>query len=70
MTKRPCNLPEVIEKDESEIKQIITLIYASALPDDVKKFIIKCIEVSIWLPLFLKNEAVSIHRLRTMISGY
>lgn len=69
MAKKPCNLPEVIEKDESEIKQIIALIHASALPDDVKGFVIKCIEVSIWLPMFLKNKAVSIHRLRTMIFG-
>lgn len=69
MTKKPCNLPEVIEKDESEIKQIIALIHTSALPDDVKGFTIKCIEISIWLPVFLKNKAISIHRLRTMVFG-
>ena len=69
MNKKNYNLPEVVEKDESEIKQIIALIYGSSLPDDVKHFVIKCIELSLWLPLFLKNKAISLHRLRTIIFG-
>lgn len=69
MKETTYNLPDVVEKDESEIKQIITLINASALPDDAKKFVIKCIELSLWLPVFLKNKAISIHRLRILIFG-
>jgi hypothetical protein len=41
VNKKNFNLPEVIEKDESEIKQIIALIQASALPDEVKHFVIR-----------------------------
>jgi transposase len=69
VNKKNRNLPEVIDKSESEIKQIIALIHASSLPDDVKKFIIKCIELSLWLPMFLKNKAISLHRLRSIIFG-
>jgi transposase len=69
VNKKNFNLPEVVEKDESEIKQIIALIRASALPDEVKHFVTKCIELSLWLPLFLKNKAISLHRLRTIIFG-
>lgn len=62
-------LPEVVDKDESEIKQIIALIRESALPEDVKKFVIKCIELALWLPLFLQKKNISLSRLRTMIFG-
>lgn len=69
MNKTDIHLPEVLEKDESEIKAIIAHIHSSNLPHEVKPFVIKCIELSLWLPLFLKNKAISIHRLRTIIFG-
>ena len=46
MAKKYSALPEVVEKDEFEIKQIIAAIRASTLSEDVKKFVIKCIELS------------------------
>lgn len=67
--KKPYDLPEVVDKDPSEIKSIIEQIKSSNLPDDVKKFIIKCVELALWLPIFLQKKAISIHRLRTMIFG-
>lgn len=69
MKKRHNNLPDVIDKSESEIKCILELIRNSALPDDVKNFVIKCIELALWLPLHLQNKRISLHRLRVMIFG-
>ena len=68
MTK-PYDLPEVVDKDPSEIKLIIEQIKTSSLSDDVKLFVIKCVELALWLPLFLQRKAISIHRLRTIIFG-
>jgi hypothetical protein len=67
--KKPYDLPEVVDKDSSEVKSIIEQIKISSLPDDVKKFVIKCVELALWLPVFLQSKAISIHRLRTMIFG-
>src|SRR5476651_2667415 len=67
--KKSYDLPEVVDKDPSEIKSIIEQIKISSLPDDVKKFVIKCVELALWLPIFLQSKAISIHRLRTMIFG-
>jgi transposase len=67
--KKPYDLPEVVDKDSSEVKSIIEQIKTSSLPDDVKKFVIKCVELALWLPIFLQSKAISIHRLRTMIFG-
>ena len=67
--KKPYDLPEIVDKDSSEIKSIIEQIKTSSLPDDVKKFVIKCVELALWLPIFLQSKAISIHRLRTMIFG-
>ena len=36
--KKPYDLPEIVDKDSSEIKSIIEQIKTSSLPDDVKKF--------------------------------
>lgn len=63
------DLPEVVDKDPGEIKSIIEQIKSTALPDDVKQFVIKCVELALWLPIFLQRKAVSIHRLRTIIFG-
>ena len=67
--KQPYDLPEVVDKDPEEIKSIIEAIKTSQLPDDVKAFVIKCVELALWLPIFLQRKAISIHRLRTMIFG-
>lgn len=67
--KKPYDLPEIVDKDPSEIKSIIEQLKASSLPDDIKQFVIKCVELALWLPIFLQRKAISIHRLRTMIFG-
>jgi transposase len=67
--KKSYDLPEVVDKDPSEIKSIIEQIKTSSLSDDVKKFVVKCVELALWLPIFLQSKAISIHRLRTIIFG-
>ena len=67
--KKSYDLPEIVDKDPAEIKSIIEQIKTSSLPDDVKKFVIKCVELALWLPIFLQSKAISIHRLRTIIFG-
>lgn len=67
--KKLYDFPEVVDKDPSEIKHIIEQINMSALSDEVKNFVIKCVELALWLPVFLQRKAISIHRLRTMIFG-
>ena len=37
--KKLYDLPDVVDKDPSEIKSIIEQITACSLPDDVKKFV-------------------------------
>lgn len=54
--KRQGNLSEIVDKDESEIKQIIALIRDSAFSDEVKTFVIKCIELPLWFPIFLQKK--------------
>lgn len=69
MNKRHNSFPEIVDKDESEIKRIIEVIKASTLPEEIKSFVIKCIELALWLPLYLQNKAISLHRLRVMVFG-
>lgn len=69
MLKKPGNFPDVVEKTEAEIDYIITVIKNSAIPDDIKLFIIKCIELAMWLPNFVLNTKISMRRFSTMIFG-
>ena len=69
MKKQYSHLPDIVDKDEDEIKQIIRLIKESTLSDEIKGFVIKCIELALWFPLFLQKKNASLHRLRTMIFG-
>jgi len=65
-------LPQVIDKSEEEIADIIKRIKSldeSALPDWIKVFVIQCIELAIWIPHQLKKKAISLSRLRTLIFG-
>lgn len=69
MVAKQINFPEVIDKTEAEINQIISLIKASALSDDIKAFVIRCIELAMWLPNFVSNTKISMHRFALMIFG-
>lgn len=65
-------LPQVIDKSEEEIADIIKRIKSldeSALPDWIKVFVIQCIELAIWIPHQLKKKSISLSRLRTLIFG-
>lgn len=69
MATKQINLPDVIDKTEAEINQIINLIQQSTLSDDIKVFIIKCIELAMWLPNFVSNTKISMHRFAVMLFG-
>lgn len=62
-------LPEVVDKTEAEIEEIIQLIRDSNLKDATKKFVIKCIQLAIWFPLQLEQKNISLSRLRRLIFG-
>jgi len=67
--KEHKNLPKVVEKSETEIKEIFQVIKESTLPDGTKDFIIRCIELALWFPLQLQNKRISLSRLRKLIFG-
>lgn len=69
MIKKQVKFPEIIEKTESEIEHIISVINNSSLPKDIKSFVIKCIEMAMWLPNFVLNTKISMRRFTTMIFG-
>lgn len=68
MSKRK-DIPKVVEKTESEVAEIVRAIKASALPENVKDFVIRCVELALWLPLQLQNKKISLSRLRKLIFG-
>ena len=68
MKKNPL-FPEVLQKTESEIIAIIEQINRTDLSEGLKQFIIKCIEIAIWVPMALESKSISLHRLKTIIFG-
>ena len=69
MAAKKINFPDVVDKTEAEIDQIMILIKESTLSEDNKTFIIKCIELAMWLPNFILNTKISMHRFAVMIFG-
>ena len=69
MATKQIDFPDVVDKTEAEINQIILLIQESTLSVDTKTFIIKCIELAMWLPNFVLNTKISMHRFAVMIFG-
>jgi hypothetical protein len=69
LATKQINFPDVVDKTEAEINQIMILIQESTLSDDIKTFIIRCIELSMWLPNFVLNTKISMHRFAVMIFG-
>lgn len=67
--KEHKHLPEVIEKSEEEISEIIQAINASSLSAGTKAFVIKCIELAIWFPTLLQRKNISLSRLCTLLFG-
>ncbi len=69
MTKGFNGLPEIVEKSADEIKNIIAEIKKSPLSEEMSRFVIRCIEIAMWLPLILEKKNISLDRLRKMIFG-
>lgn len=69
MAKRLYEFPEIVEKSEDEIKNIIAVVKKSSLPEELSHFVVKCIETAMWLPLILEKKNISLSRLRKMIFG-
>ena len=61
--------PGVVEKSAAEIAEAINTIKQSELSEALKLFIIKCIEIAMWIPMALEAKNISIHRLKTIIFG-
>ena len=61
--------PDVIEKSEAEIAEIVDAIKQAPLSEAAKLFVIKCIEIAIWVPMALQSKNISMNRLKTIIFG-
>lgn len=69
MSKKPEDLPEVTELNESEVDEMIRAVEKSSLDPSVKRIIIKCVELALWLPGLLLRKNISLNRLRRMLFG-
>jgi len=69
MMGKKYDLPKIEEKTEEELNDILSIIRNSTLPENVKDFVIKCIEAALWFPHILQNTKISLQRLRRMIFG-
>lgn len=62
-------LPKVIEKSQEEIEQIITLVQTSDLPEDIKPFVVGCINLASWIPRALVEHKITVSNLKRLIIG-
>ena len=62
-------LPSVVDKSAEEIENIIQLIQASELSDQLKVFVVSCIRLAVWLPTALLEKTISLSNLRRLIFG-
>jgi transposase len=69
MTKGHQDVPRVVDKNETEVAEIIRLIQESALSDSVKDFVVGCIESALWLPRILQKKNISLNRLKKILFG-
>jgi hypothetical protein len=69
MSKTEESVPQIEEKSKEELDEIIRVISTSSLPQHIKDFIIKCVEMALWFPHVLQKKTISLHRLRTMLFG-
>jgi len=63
------DIPEIEEKTEEELEEILASIRESSLPLHVKDFIEKCIRIALWFPHILLKKNISLNRLKRMIFG-
>ena len=62
-------LPQVIDKTPDEIEQAIVSVENSDISDHIKKFVVSCIRLAIWLPHALLEKKISLYNLRKLIFG-
>lgn len=69
MYKKPDDLPVVTELEDNEVAVIILALEQSSLEPSVKKIVIKCVELALWLPGLLHKKNISLSRLRRLLFG-
>lgn len=69
MANKKLDFPDVVDKTDEEIDQIMMLVQESTLPEDIKHFLIRCIELAMWLPNFVSNTKISMRKFAVMIFG-
>ena len=62
-------LPKVIEKSQAEIEQIAALVQSSNLPENIKPFVIGCINLASWIPRALVEHKITVSNLKRLIFG-
>ncbi|WP_278043666.1 IS66 family transposase [Legionella cincinnatiensis] len=62
-------LPNVIEKSQEDVDQIIALVHSSNLPEGTKPFIIGCIHLASWIPGALIEHKITVSNLKRLIFG-
>ena len=62
-------LPMVIEKSQEEVEQIVALVQSSNLSDEVKPFVIGCINLASWIPGALVEHKITVSNLKRLIFG-
>ncbi len=62
-------LPIVIEKSQEEIEQITALVQSSNLLQDIKPFVIGCINLASWIPRALVEHKITVSNLKQLIFG-
>ncbi len=63
------DLPMVTEKSQEEIERITELVDASNLPEDIKPFVIGCINLACWIPGALVEHKITVSNLKRLIFG-
>ena len=69
MTNKKLDFPNIVYKTDEEIDQIMMIVQQSTLSDDIKYFVIRCIELAMWLPNFVSNTKISMRKFAVMIFG-
>src|SRR6185312_11932748 len=63
------DLPMVTEKSQEEIERITELVSASNLPEDIKPFVIGCINLACWIPRALVEHKITVSNLKRLVFG-
>ncbi|MBA3582898.1 MAG: IS66 family transposase [Gammaproteobacteria bacterium] len=65
----PHALPDIAEKSDDDIARMIQGVRDNTLSEAEQTLVIKCIELALWLPLYLQKKTISLRRLRTLLFG-